>query len=82
MVRSGLAFLALLGAVQARAEPVAVRVVWNGNDALGGIVVNRVRGLIAACCGFPVEAILAMILPDSAAVHQLFVDLAPFLKGE
>lgn len=45
----GLAILgALLAATPVHAEPVAVRVVWNGNDALGGIVVNRVRGLIAA----------------------------------
>jgi hypothetical protein len=32
----------------AAAEPVAVRLVWDGNDAIGGILVNRVRGLIAA----------------------------------
>ena len=31
----------------AAAEPVAVRVVWDGNDAIGGTLVNRVRGLIA-----------------------------------
>ncbi len=41
-----------------------------------------VRELIAACCGLPVEAILTMIAPDSAAVHGIFIDLAPFLKGE
>src|SRR5687768_13805693 len=32
----------------AAAEPVPVRLVWDGNDAIGGILVNRVRGLIAA----------------------------------
>ena len=32
----------------AAAEPVPVRLVWDGNDAVGGILVNRVRGLIAA----------------------------------
>ena len=31
----------------AAAEPVPVRLVWDGNDAIGGILVNRVRGLIA-----------------------------------
>jgi len=34
--------------VPAVAEPVAVRVVWDGNDAVGGILINRVRGLLAA----------------------------------
>lgn len=32
----------------AAAEPVAVRVVWDGNDSIGGVLVNRVRGLLAA----------------------------------
>ena len=32
----------------AAAEPVPVRLVWDGNDAVGDILVNRVRGLIAA----------------------------------
>ena len=31
----------------ALAQPVAVKVEWNGNDAAGGILINRVRGLIA-----------------------------------
>ena len=40
--------LALIAApLPAAAEPVAVRVVWDGNDAIGGTLVNRVRGLIA-----------------------------------
>lgn len=30
------------------ALPVAVRLIWDGNDAIGGVLVNRVRGLIAA----------------------------------
>ena len=34
--------------VPVAAEPVAVRVVWDGNDAVGGILINRVRGLLAA----------------------------------
>lgn len=29
------------------AQSVAVGVEWNGNDAAGGVLVNRVRGLIA-----------------------------------
>jgi hypothetical protein len=32
----------------ALAQPVAIKVDWNGNDAAGGVLVNRVRGLIAA----------------------------------
>ena len=35
-------------AVPVLAEPVPVRLVWDGNDAIGGILVNRVRVLIAA----------------------------------
>ena len=27
--------------------PVAVRLIWDGNDSIGGVLVNRVRGLIA-----------------------------------
>ena len=27
---------------------MAVRLIWDGNDAIGGVLVNRVRGLIAA----------------------------------
>ena len=37
-----------LAPLPAAAEPVPVRLVWDGNDAVGGILVNRVRGLIAA----------------------------------
>ena len=33
--------------VHVAAQPVAVKVEWNGNDAAGGILINRVRGLIA-----------------------------------
>ena len=29
------------------ARPVAVRLIWDGNDSIGGVLVNRVRGLIA-----------------------------------
>ena len=40
--------LALLSApLPAVAQSVAVGVEWNGNDAAGGVLVNRVRGLIA-----------------------------------
>ena len=34
--------------VPVAAQPVAVRLVWDGNDSIGGVLVNRVRGLIAA----------------------------------
>ncbi|MCA1661522.1 MAG: hypothetical protein LC648_04960 [Novosphingobium sp.] len=37
-----------LAPLPAAAEPVPVRLVWDGNDAVGGILVNRVRGLIAS----------------------------------
>jgi hypothetical protein len=30
------------------AQPVAIKVDWNGNDAAGGVLVSRVRELIAA----------------------------------
>ena len=41
--------LALVAApLPAAAQPVAVRLIWDGNDSIGGVLVNRVRGLIAA----------------------------------
>ena len=41
--------LALVAApLPATAQPVAVRLIWDGNDSIGGVLVNRVRGLIAA----------------------------------
>ena len=46
--RIGLIVAALAAPSAAMAEPVAVRVVWDGNDAVGGILINRVRGLLAA----------------------------------
>ena len=47
MVRMLIAALALAAAAPASAAPVPVRVVWDGNDAVGAVLVNRVRGLIA-----------------------------------
>ena len=47
--KSYLAALVLLALpAMARAEPVQVRLQWIGNDATGGVLVNRVRGLLAA----------------------------------
>jgi hypothetical protein len=46
--RIGLIAAAFAMPSAAWAEPVAVRVVWDGNDAVGGILINRVRGLLAA----------------------------------
>ena len=41
--------LALLAAPQAvQAEPVPIRLQWVGNDLTGSVLVNRVRGLVAA----------------------------------
>src|SRR5688572_32714847 len=49
MIRKLLLTLALLAApLPATAQPVAVRLIWDGNDSIGGVLVNRVRGLIAA----------------------------------
>ena len=49
MNRKSLLGLALFAApLPVAAQPVAVRVVWDGNDSIGGVLVNRVRGLIAA----------------------------------
>ena len=48
MIRNSLMTLALLAApLPAAAQPVAVRLIWDGNDSIGGVLVNRVRGLIA-----------------------------------
>ena len=44
-----LLMIALLAApIPAVAQPVSVRLIWDGNDSIGGVLVNRVRGLIAA----------------------------------
>ena len=49
MIRKLLLTLALCAApLPAAAQPVAVRLIWDGNDSIGGVLVNRVRGLIAA----------------------------------
>ena len=49
MIRKLILTLALCAApVPAAAQPVAVRLIWDGNDSIGGVLVNRVRGLIAA----------------------------------
>ena len=49
MVRKLLMTVALFAApLPAAAQPVAVRLIWDGNDSIGGVLVNRVRGLIAA----------------------------------
>lgn len=45
---SFIAATALIGSAPAAAEPVAVRLVWDGDDPIGGIVANGVRSLIAA----------------------------------
>ncbi len=43
-----LAALVLAAASPAHAEPVQVRLQWVGNDLTGSVLVNRVRGLLAA----------------------------------
>ena len=49
MIRKLLMTVALLAApLPVAAQPVAVRLIWDGNDSIGGVLVNRVRGLIAA----------------------------------
>src|SRR3712207_5496956 len=49
-MRAALAFAAaaLAGSAPAAAEPVAVRLIWDGDDTVGGVVVNGVKSLIAA----------------------------------
>jgi hypothetical protein len=44
----GFAVAAFAGSAPAAAEPVAVRLIWDGDDTVGGIVVNGVKSLIAA----------------------------------
>ena len=49
MIRKLLMTVALFAApLPVAAQPVAVRLIWDGNDSIGGVLVNRVRGLIAA----------------------------------
>ena len=49
MIGKLLLTMALLAApIPALAQPVSVRLIWDGNDSIGGVLVNRVRGLIAA----------------------------------
>ena len=49
MIGKLLLTMALLAApIPAVAQPVSVRLIWDGNDSIGGVLVNRVRGLIAA----------------------------------
>ena len=49
MIGKLLLMMALLAApITAVAQPVSVRLIWDGNDSIGGVLVNRVRGLIAA----------------------------------
>ena len=49
MIRKLLMTVVMLAApLPAAAQPVAVRLIWDGNDSIGGVLVNRVRGLIAA----------------------------------
>ena len=48
MIRRLCLVLALVAVpLPAAAQPVAVRLIWDGNDSIGGVLVNRVRGLIA-----------------------------------
>ena len=47
MIRKLISLALLSAPLPAVAQSVAVGVEWNGNDAAGGVLVNRVRGLIA-----------------------------------
>ena len=47
MIRKFIGLALLSAPLPAVAQSVAVGVEWNGNDAAGGVLVNRVRGLIA-----------------------------------
>ena len=48
MGRFVIGLLALAAPLPALAQPVAVKVEWIGNDAVGGVLVGRVREAIAA----------------------------------
>ena len=47
MIRKLICLALFAAPLPALAQSVAVGVEWNGNDAAGGVLVNRVRGLIA-----------------------------------
>lgn len=80
MIRKVLIALTMLMTVPARAAdaPVAVRVLWDGNDALGGILVNRVRGLIASSTD---KREVTEPTPGLAVIVQTIDPAAEFLGG-
>ena len=51
MVHKLIALALLCAPLPAYAQSVAVAVVWNGDDAAGGVLVDKVRGLIAVSPG-------------------------------
>ena len=51
MIRKLICLALFAAPLPALAQSVAVGVEWNGNDAAGGVLVNRVRGLIATSPG-------------------------------
>lgn len=51
MIRKLIGLTLFLAPLPALGQSVAVGVEWNGNDAAGGVLVNRVRELIATSPG-------------------------------
>lgn len=49
-------------------------------DEIDGAKIRPVRHLIALACGLPIEALEALIWPDSQVIHQMFDDMLP-LRG-
>ena len=79
MVRKLLMTVALFAApLPAAAQPVAVRLIWDGNDSIGGVLVNRVRGLIAAS-GTKQEVVEAA--PGLAVIVQTINPATEFETG-
>lgn len=79
MIRKFFLTLALIAApLPAAAQPVAVRLIWDGADSIGVVLVNRVRGLIAAS-GDKREVVQAA--PGVAVIVQTIDPSAEFELG-
>ena len=79
MIRKFLLTLALLAApIPAGAQPVSVRLIWDGNDSIGGVLVNRVRGLIAASRD---KREVAQSAPGVAVIVQTIDPATEFQSG-
>ncbi len=78
MIRKLISLALLAAPIPAIAQPVSVRLIWDGNDSIGGVLVNRVRGLIAAS-GDKREVVQST--PGVAVIVQTINPAAEFLAG-